>query len=264
MNEWGVPDWRDSSAYPSPNLAERLPLNTWRWQFLRRTHEYRQWWQDNARGAYLAHLAVLEARQRDGWRTEDAPAFDDAFMFPATLEGRERFSIRTGISPAIGGSVTHPTLCATPFGPPFDPFLPRPGEPGFPEPYEPGSLKIISCRHVPWFMELREGEEDLDPDEDYDLVTVTFDRREPITAQLARAKEAILQARLNQVEEGLTPVVSDEVRHHRLKWPRYLRAIDGRDAGASYAEIAEVLDGPGTSYRRVEDILKTQVPALRF
>lgn len=35
--KWGVPDWRDASAYP-----ETLPDHIWRWEFLRRLADYRK------------------------------------------------------------------------------------------------------------------------------------------------------------------------------------------------------------------------------
>ena len=40
--KWNVPDWRDSTAYPTPNeLSDTL----WRWEFLRRRTDYRQDWE---------------------------------------------------------------------------------------------------------------------------------------------------------------------------------------------------------------------------
>jgi hypothetical protein len=41
VSAWGVPDWRDASAYPS----ELRPAE-WAWQFLRRNPEYRLWWHE--------------------------------------------------------------------------------------------------------------------------------------------------------------------------------------------------------------------------
>lgn len=41
-DDWGVPDWRDASAYPSPSME----LEDWRWQFVRRRPDYRQAWKD--------------------------------------------------------------------------------------------------------------------------------------------------------------------------------------------------------------------------
>jgi hypothetical protein len=38
---WGVPDWRDSEPYPRPDTTR---LGQWRWEFLRRRHDYRECW----------------------------------------------------------------------------------------------------------------------------------------------------------------------------------------------------------------------------
>ena len=38
---WGVPDWRDTASYPRPDTAR---LGRWRWEFLRRRHDYREDW----------------------------------------------------------------------------------------------------------------------------------------------------------------------------------------------------------------------------
>ena len=38
---WGVPDWRDPSAYPD---HREIDLSAWRWEFLRRNHGYRLDW----------------------------------------------------------------------------------------------------------------------------------------------------------------------------------------------------------------------------
>jgi len=35
----GVPDWRDAAAYPT---LDELTLEQWRWEFLRRNHDYRR------------------------------------------------------------------------------------------------------------------------------------------------------------------------------------------------------------------------------
>ncbi len=42
--QWGVPDWQDANAYPSD-----LPMAEWRWEFLRRSSQYRHAWEKNGR-----------------------------------------------------------------------------------------------------------------------------------------------------------------------------------------------------------------------
>jgi hypothetical protein len=39
--DWGLPDWRDTKAYPT----SQTPRLVWWWQFLRRRPDYRDEWQ---------------------------------------------------------------------------------------------------------------------------------------------------------------------------------------------------------------------------
>lgn len=53
---WGLPDWTDASAYP-----QEATDHVWRWEFLRRRHDYRDaWdrWQDDVieQGGFLTAL----------------------------------------------------------------------------------------------------------------------------------------------------------------------------------------------------------------
>jgi hypothetical protein len=41
--DWGVPDWSDETAYPTK--ANNLTNIQWRWEFLRRRHDYRDAWE---------------------------------------------------------------------------------------------------------------------------------------------------------------------------------------------------------------------------
>ncbi len=41
QSPWGVPDWRNASAYPT---ADTTPERIWRWEFLRRREDYRNDW----------------------------------------------------------------------------------------------------------------------------------------------------------------------------------------------------------------------------
>jgi hypothetical protein len=54
--QWGIPDWRDATAYKLVDCDEPWPTNLWRWQFLRRRPDYRKDWLASAphRGVYKA------------------------------------------------------------------------------------------------------------------------------------------------------------------------------------------------------------------
>jgi len=57
ISDWGVPDWRDASAYPD----ETLPLVLWQWEFLRRREDYRQDWLKYAPETYAQNKADYDA-----------------------------------------------------------------------------------------------------------------------------------------------------------------------------------------------------------
>ena len=52
MSDWGVPNWRDASAYPSPSKD----WHYWRWQFTRRCPDYREAWQQGDRKRVLVRF----------------------------------------------------------------------------------------------------------------------------------------------------------------------------------------------------------------
>ncbi len=45
IEDWGIPDWRNESAYPKRNETS---MRSWAWEFLRRNPDYRWTWQEVA------------------------------------------------------------------------------------------------------------------------------------------------------------------------------------------------------------------------
>lgn len=69
-DDWNVPDWKDASAYPADD--EALSQDAWRWEFIRRSEEYRTAWKSNRTKAVLRKFGLTE------WldpRERDAPKF---------------------------------------------------------------------------------------------------------------------------------------------------------------------------------------------
>jgi hypothetical protein len=54
-NEWNVPDWRESSQYPKP---DQIDLAQWRWEFLRRSAEYRGDWEIYRKDTHPFKIAI--------------------------------------------------------------------------------------------------------------------------------------------------------------------------------------------------------------
>ena len=231
MTDWGVPDWRDSSAYPRP---DDLDLTGWRWQFVRRRHDYRKYWDRNSPAAWERHRQFVELKRAQGHYKFPLHPLGEGFSFKAEDEAVNAFGMDIILDPRLASL------------PDFSPFLPQPGD---------GPL---------W----RDRDEDLRAAARGSHL-LEFDLSRPLGPQLKRAK-GVLESWQSVFLEDAPAEIRDralqqpKTAHHVTKWPHYLRAIDGRDTGASYAEIAEVLFGTDTSYRRAEDILKRQVPGLRF
>lgn len=63
QHDWGVPNWRDASAYPKP---DDLTPTLWKWEFLRRDEGYRKDWQVyQFKGASHDAPKIYEALPKD-------------------------------------------------------------------------------------------------------------------------------------------------------------------------------------------------------
>jgi hypothetical protein len=82
-----VPDWRDESAYPTPDdLSDRL----WRWEFIRRMCDYRAAWDKASEREYeiMGRMAADSNRDMSGSLTPDSVYFTVA---RAVYSCREEF-----------------------------------------------------------------------------------------------------------------------------------------------------------------------------
>lgn len=93
QHDWGVPDWRDASAYPDDLTDEQ-----WRWEFLRRRDDYRNDWlahRDNTQGDSIPFLAYWFGA------TEKYGLWGDCLLNPALsakklTEGEPHFATTSG------------------------------------------------------------------------------------------------------------------------------------------------------------------------
>lgn len=69
--KWGVPNWRDASAYPVANdMADRA----WRWEFLRRRTDYRTDWE------WTQRKAATDCHKKYGLSIMVDPRSSDGFI----------------------------------------------------------------------------------------------------------------------------------------------------------------------------------------
>lgn len=208
---WSVPDWRDASAYPNPvALSDTL----WRWEFLRRLKEYRKDWTAHFQGTYQ-HLRST-SKSKKNILTPDHPQFVArgdyllAHAQPGTDQEREALqSIHALSKYDLNGGLPNPAI-RVPFMLSFA--------------QEFGGMYIG-----------RGDEEEVRIEKDH--VLYQFDLTRPIRPQVKKATQDLLHEQLWRRER------KEDRRVHRHLWPRYLRALDARDCGATYKDIGTMLLG---------------------
>jgi hypothetical protein len=200
--DWGVPDWRDGSAYPS--RPEDFTDLEWWWEFTRRNLEYREIWLRHCpRGeqsislqpetyAFMHHRLKLTRLADPRRRFEDgrlhwmkAPR---VFLEPFE-DGRQR---QAGADAMLEGTASAETL-------------------------------------------VRFAAERDNRRTDLGLCRIAFDLTKPLTPQLEETKRVLEHQKVRRDLEAASP----KPRQHG--WANFLRVLDARDAGASLSQIAAVL-----------------------
>jgi len=213
---WGVPDWRDASAYPAP---DDLTANEWWWQFVRRRPDYRELW-----CTYAKATSDMEAETRQdpksvvyGMEIADMDTSDFVAIIPGV---HEQLGIGRAMNPAIPSPPSHQIAKHTKDGSATE-YHEELAIPADPDGY------------------LRMGGQD-------GLVEVSFDLNKPIPDQVASAQELLKQ--LQRHRKGGKIERRRRVKH----WPTYLRVLDAVDdpmGPHTWAHIAEVvLEGQNIRY----------------
>lgn len=84
--DWGVPDWRDESAYPKP---DQLTNTLWKWEFLRRDEGYRNDW------------LRWEKETREFYKVKDIPPPHDPLELYALMpNSKEKYGLSSLPNPA--------------------------------------------------------------------------------------------------------------------------------------------------------------------
>ena len=86
---------------------------------------------------------------------------------------------------------------------------------------------------------------------------VDFDLSKPLGPQLAAAKEFLEECQQSVLGKKL------QKRQHKSKWLTYLRVLDGREQGASWSELSEILLNMRDDPQAARDVYQ-QAEALRF
>jgi hypothetical protein len=251
---WGLPDWRDPVAYGD---VARWDFNRWRWEFSRRRDDLRAYF-DARVEEYLrirSHFACLPGLEEIPKGPEELPFF----RAPVDSEARARFGYASLPNPRIGAQ-------------PAD--LIRPIEHDGVSGYLEGGwtgyngfrgtfgdwlkvFKVALTEEQALLLQdvlaLGSLPMPLKPHE----AAITFDLNRPLEPQLAQARD-MLRRRQSHLHGRLL-----QKRRHPGKWLGYLRTLDAREDGASWAEIAALHPNTAQTEQAARDVWE-QARALCF
>lgn len=248
VNEWGIPDWRDAAAYGD---VKYWGFHRWRWEFYRRRDDLREYFDARADAAFQSCLAEFSsdpASFPDGRvRRPDEPGF----CITVDLWAQPKLGYCALGNPRIGAQ-------------PVDIVWPYDGD---------GKVSFTNGDMPDTFGgALETAKLELEPLQEFILAhwkdrhgielaphecAVNFDLTRPLEAQLATARKLL---RAEQARLCGKPM---QRRRHREKWLGYLRTLDARADGASWAEIAELHPFTTQTAQNARDIWEA-ADALRF
>lgn len=199
---WGLPDWARPEEYPSP---EETTDPEWRWQFLRRRHDYRALWDGTPHNKDTEHLGF-----RGNYRLGDL----ERFGLHRLIDPRHRL-------PAAPHSLFRHVGCMTvahdywEYPLRYGVWLGREGK--FKE-----AEAVAECF-------VAEGQ----ATSEAGLVNYRFDLSKPLEPQLCEARKQLAGEQVD-FTDGYQLIA----RPRRSNWPLFLRALDARECGATYAAMA--------------------------
>jgi hypothetical protein len=218
MIPYAVKDFRDEAQYPD---WERAAF--YRWEFLRRNAEYQRYFEthngpDDA-PPELWHVRMRDLSARFGIRTLLDPRDDEPFAGAFYWQR----GIRRGVGVILDGDEIAKSTAAA---------------------IERAKRDIERGRSHIALDALIDHLEWQQVDHLRGTVLIAVDVTIPLDPQIAEARKLIEKRR---ADAGQGRAVR---RAQTEKWPSYLRILDGRAAGASFIEIAEVLsrDEPAYTY----------------
>jgi len=211
MTNWGIPNWLDLDSYGD---TSPWSWNRWRWEFTRRREDARADFLAHKDETVRIHQEVMRLMEGRGGLRPDQPGF--AASVP---DCHKKYGISQLPNPAIGDQpfyviVFHKRR-------PAKVTLPKPAEVTYPE--GPATEDEID----------RRGLEETD-------VVIKFDVTAPLNDQWKRVRPLLVA----EQERRVGHIVS-RGKKHPTKWLTYLRVLDARESGASYAEIVQsgILNG---------------------
>lgn len=250
MNEWGIPDWRDATAYGD---VKNWSVNRWRWEFYRRREDVRRYFDEYAAG----------------W-----------FNLKAKLQKKEDLLKPNEIGFTVGVGSDEPELVSFGYS-----FLPNPRFGNQPEwlivplAYGRSPDYILGARR--YTARTKALKEAFDIIHEYQTpenvsgvihsmpfasievslerneIGLVFDLNSPLGPQINEMKGRLYEQQRKKHGRIL------QARRHEVKWLGYLRTLDARADGATWAQIAEIHPATAGTEQTARDIWEA-ADALRF
>jgi hypothetical protein len=234
MSEWGVPDWRDASAYPDPK--QTLGLEWW-WEFTRRRPDYRALW-----------TAVAVDRTEGGWSLDTESG--RRTFYPADRHG---LILRFQLNALLDPTCSHSYLEISSRRWSLNHSLPSATTISHRAVNEAKLLgDQIGAEGVEALLEEQKAQADAASTAGVTLYQ--FDLSKPLAPQLDRARADL------EFWQGREFGKKNTRKARRGNWREFLRAIDAREGGATYREIRDVF-WTGRSQRKDGKEEKTEQSA---
>jgi hypothetical protein len=219
-NDWGVPDWRDASAYPKP---DEISNQLWRWEFIRRMPDYRAAW-DKASGVQYeieCRRATDSKRELTRIKKPDDLYFtvsSAAYSFPEEFNDLLKYGIHPIYNPRLR--------------------VPRPFKDG------PSIIQYADERGG-YFCSTPKPTDRQEPVSILaGWTAIHFDLTVPLNPQVARARTRLEQLQIAFAEENdfVDKLrINTSRRARRTLWPFYLRVLDARNEGMTFEQIGLTL-----------------------
>ncbi len=222
MNEWGLPDWRDAQAY---GVTKNWSKARWRWEFYRRRQDLREFFDKHANAIYQNKV------ENNGFPL-DLTGGTGRLLQPHepgfVVDGYYEKGM-AGYSP-----LNHEVKWFT-WG--YVLGIPNPRISEQPE----RIIGAILARETVNFVAIGYGERDLNGEsERLGLIDgemgVAFNLNRPLKPQIEVAFEALRAEQVRRHGKAL------QNREHKGKRLTYLRVLDAREGGASWSQIARILE----------------------
>lgn len=245
-NEWGIPDWRDAAAYGD---VTRWGFNRWRWEFYRRRDDLRcvfdihaqdsfARWKRYSQGERNIHYAWWCVYARDIGVTSPPEPTEAGFVAFIPEPVANLFGYFRLPNPRISNQ---PDSCIIPseddgtvkyvIGADTDTLEDRIKKYGVNIPSRDEILLRDIMKHTPTPIENNE-------------VAIVFCLGKPLAPQIKVAKRNLTELQKTIFSKPI------QKRRNGKKWLGYLRTLDARADGASWAKITKVFFAEGLIDRR--------------